>query len=129
MRFKYDCTRQKLYEPKSIFKPNPITVYVSSYYRNMKNFQNLNYLCIDNGETYHENGNKIFNTESNDMIIILSSHISLGPATRCNAIHPQRKVLKPLRCIKIACDALRCIFQQVGHFSPDFGISQLHIVI
>ena len=26
--------------------------------------------------------------------------------------------------VKIPCDALRCIFQQVGNFVPDFGISQ-----
>ena len=29
-----------------------------------------------------------------------------------------------LRCTKIACDGLRCIFQHVGNFAPDFGISQ-----
>ena len=27
--------------------------------------------------------------------------------------------------MKIACDALRCIFQHVGNFAPDGGISQL----
>ena len=36
-------------------------------------------------------------------------------------------ILKPLRCIKIACDALRCIFQHVDNSPPDFGISQLFI--
>ena len=41
---------------------------------------------------------------------------------------PRRKVLKPLRCIKIGCDALRCIFQHVGSFAADGGISQLFIV-
>ena len=53
---------------------------------------------------------------------------SIGPATRCDATHPRWNVLKPLRCIKIACDVLRCIFQHVGNLSPDFGISQLYIV-
>ena len=51
-----------------------------------------------------------------------------GPATRCDAAHLRWDVLKPPRCIKIACDALQCIFQHVGNFSPDFGISQLYIV-
>ena len=53
---------------------------------------------------------------------------SKGPATRCDATHPRRNVTKTLRCIKIACDALRCIFQHVGSFAPDNGISQLFIV-
>ena len=51
-----------------------------------------------------------------------------GPATRCVATHLRRDVLNSLRCIKIACDALRYIFQHVGNLSPDFGISQLFIV-
>ena len=46
-----------------------------------------------------------------------------GPATRCDIAHLRWDVLKPLRCIKIACDVLRCILQHVGNFSPDFGIS------
>ena len=53
---------------------------------------------------------------------------SLGPATRCNAAHLRWDDLKPLRCIKIACDVLRCIFQHVGSLSLDFVISQLFIV-
>ena len=35
--------------------------------------------------------------------------------------------LRP-RCIKIACDALRWVFQHVGIPAPDFGISLLFIV-
>ena len=31
--------------------------------------------------------------------------------------HSQLNVLKPLRCVNIACDALRCIFQHVGNFA------------
>ena len=46
-----------------------------------------------------------------------------GPATRCDAVHPRWDVPMHLRCSKIACDALRCIFQHVGNFAPDFGIS------
>ena len=30
--------------------------------------------------------------------------------------------------VRIVCDALRCIFQHVGNFSLDFGISQLYNV-
>ena len=57
--------------------------------------------------------------------LVVGFHVSIGPATRCDATHPQQNVLKPLRCIKIACDALRWIFQHVGSFAPDGGISQL----
>ena len=57
--------------------------------------------------------------------LILWSHTTKGPATRCDATHPRRNVRKPLRCIKIKCDALRCIFQHVGNFAPDGSISQL----
>ena len=32
------------------------------------------------------------------------------------------------QCRKIACDALRCIFQHVGNFALDFGISQPIII-
>ena len=39
------------------------------------------------------------------------------------------RALMPLRCSKIACDALRCIFQHVGNFAPDSGISQLCIIL
>ena len=53
---------------------------------------------------------------------------SIGPATRCDAAHPRWDVLKHLRCIKIACDVLRCIFQHVGIFAFDFGISQSFII-
>ena len=54
---------------------------------------------------------------------------SLGPATRCDTIiHLRWDVLKPMPCIKIACDALRCIFQHVGNFAPDFVISQQIII-
>ena len=53
---------------------------------------------------------------------------SIGPATRCDTAHLRWDVLKALRCIKIACDVLRCIFQHVGNFSTDFGISQHFIV-
>ena len=61
------------------------------------------------------------------MILI---RFSIGPATRCDAalVIPRWDVPKPLRCIKIACDALRCIFQHVGNLALDFGISQLHII-
>ena len=52
----------------------------------------------------------------------------IGPATRCDDAHLRWDVLKHLRCIKITCDVLRCIFQHVGNFSPDFGISLLFIV-
>ena len=58
----------------------------------------------------------------------MDSSVGIGPATRCDAAYLRWGVLKPLRCIKISCDALRCIFQHVGNFSPDFGISQLPIV-
>ena len=51
-----------------------------------------------------------------------------GPATRCNATHPRLNVLKPLRCIKMACDALQWVFQHVEISAPDFGISLLFIV-
>ena len=53
---------------------------------------------------------------------------SKGPATRCDTGHLRWDVLKPMRCIKIACDALRCIFQHVGNFAPDFEISQPIII-
>ena len=33
---------------------------------------------------------------------------SKGPATRCDAGHPRWDVLKPLRCIKVTCNALHC---------------------
>ena len=52
----------------------------------------------------------------------------LGPATSCNAAHPRWDILIHLRCCKITCDGLRCIFQHVGNFAPDFRISQLNIV-
>ena len=52
----------------------------------------------------------------------------LCPDTRCDAAHLRWDVLKDLRCIKITCDVLRCIFQHVGNFSPDFGISLRFIV-
>ena len=52
----------------------------------------------------------------------------IGPATHCDAILPQWEVLMSLRCIKIACDDLRCIFQHVGNLALDFGISQLHVI-
>ena len=51
-----------------------------------------------------------------------------GPATRCDATHPRWNVLKPMRCIKIACDALQWVFQRVGISAPDFEISLLFIV-
>ena len=53
---------------------------------------------------------------------------SIGPATRCDAAHLRWGVPKPLRCRKIARDTLRCKFQHVGNFAPDFGISQLFII-
>ena len=34
----------------------------------------------------------------------------------------------PRRCSKIPCDGLRCIFQHVGNFAPDFGIPRLFII-
>ena len=52
----------------------------------------------------------------------------IGPATRCNAAYLRWDVLKPLRCREMACDALRCKFQHVQYFAPDFGISQLFII-
>ena len=52
----------------------------------------------------------------------------IGPATRCDAAHPRWDILIHLRCCKITCNGLRCIFQHVGNFAPDFGISQLIIV-
>ena len=54
----------------------------------------------------------------------LEYDMCMGPAPRCDATHSRQNVLKPLRCMKIACDALRCIFQHVGNFAPDGGISQ-----
>ena len=57
-----------------------------------------------------------------------SSGPILGPATHCDAAHLRWDVLKPLRCRKAACDALRCKFQHVGNFAPDVGISQLFII-
>ena len=56
------------------------------------------------------------------------SNVRIGPATCCDAAHLRWGVSKPLRCIKNACDALRCKFQHVGNFAPDIGISQLFIV-
>ena len=50
------------------------------------------------------------------------------PATRCDAAYLRWDVLKPLRCRIMACDALRCKFQHVQYFAPDFGISQLFII-
>ena len=52
---------------------------------------------------------------------------SKGPAAHCNAVHPRWDVLMPLRCNKIACNGLQRIFQYVGNFAPNFGISQLLI--
>ena len=52
----------------------------------------------------------------------------IGPATRCDAVLPRWDVPIHLRCPKIACDGRRCIFQHVGNFAPDFGISQPLIV-
>ena len=54
--------------------------------------------------------------------------VSIGPATRCDATHSRWDVPKLLRYIKITCDVLRCIFQHVGIYAPDFGISQLFII-
>ena len=54
--------------------------------------------------------------------------LSIGPATRCDAAYLRWDVLKPLQCKKKACDALRCKFQHVRYFAPDFGISQLFII-
>ena len=51
-----------------------------------------------------------------------------GPATPCDTVHLRWDVIMPLRCIKIASDALQCIFQHVGSLAPDFGISQLIII-
>ena len=42
----------------------------------------------------------------------------IGPATRCDATHSRRKVLKPLQCIKIACDALLCISNMLEVLLP-----------
>ena len=52
----------------------------------------------------------------------------IGPATCCDAVHPRWDVPKPLRFIKIACNVLRCIYQHVGIFAPDFGIAQSFII-
>ena len=52
----------------------------------------------------------------------------IGPATHCDAAHLRWGVLNPLRCITIACDVLRYIFQHVGNLSPYFGIPELYIV-
>ena len=49
-----------------------------------------------------------------------------GLATHCDIVHLRWDVPKSLQCIKIACDALRCIFQHVGNLAPDFGIFQNH---
>ena len=48
----------------------------------------------------------------------------IGPATRCNAVHLRCDIPKLLRCRKTACDALRCKFQHVQYFAPDFDLSQ-----
>ena len=49
-------------------------------------------------------------------------------ATRLDALHPQWDVSKLMRYIKIACNALQCIFQHVGISAADFGISQPFII-
>ena len=53
---------------------------------------------------------------------------SKGPATRCDIAYLRWGVPNLLRCRKIVFDALRCIFQHVGNFAPDFGISQPFII-
>ena len=60
--------------------------------------------------------------------ILLAIYFRKGPATRCDAVYPRCDVPMYLRCIKITCDALQCIFQYVGNFAHDFGISQLFTV-
>ena len=55
-------------------------------------------------------------------------YLHKGPVTRCDAVHPRWDVPTLLRYIKITCDMLRCIFQHVGIFAPDFRISQLFII-
>ena len=52
----------------------------------------------------------------------------IGPATHCDVVHLLWGVPKPLRCRKIACDAMQCTFQHVGNFAPDIGVSKLFIV-
>ena len=48
------------------------------------------------------------------VMVILITDLTIGPATRCDAVHPRWDVPKLLRYIRIACDVLQCIFQHVG---------------
>ena len=52
------------------------------------------------------------------------SSVAIGPATSCDDVHPRWDVPKLLRYIKTAWDVLRCIFQHVRIFAPNFGIAQ-----
>ena len=47
-------------------------------------------------------------------------YVLKGPATCCDVIHPRWNVLKPLRCIKKACDALRWVFPTCWNFCSRF---------
>ena len=58
----------------------------------------------------------------------MQTHVAIGPATRCDAAHLRWDVLKLLRCMKIVCNALRCKFQHVQYFAPDFGVAQPFII-
>ena len=53
---------------------------------------------------------------------------SKGSATRCDDAHLRGGVPKLLRCREITWDALRCQFQHVQYFAPDFRISQPFII-
>ena len=53
----------------------------------------------------------------------------IGPATRCDTALMRWGVPKLLRCMKTACDAMRCKFEHVQYFGTDFGISQPFIIL
>ena len=67
----------------------------------------------------------MFTSYQNDTCV---ERLDIGPDTCCDVAHLRWGVPKPLRCRKIACDALRSKFQHVGKFAPDIQISQLFIV-
>ena len=52
------------------------------------------------------------------LLTTLCTLISKGPVTRGDAAHPRWDVLKPPRCIKIACNALRCFSNMLEIWLP-----------
>ena len=59
--------------------------------------------------------------------LVVQTH-TIGPATRCDHAHLRWGVQKLLQCRNITCDPLRCKFQHVQYFAPDYGISQPIII-